>query len=148
MSDPTTRGRPEAAAPFVRPPKPIDRTRTLRNEGVMRGAIAAVIACVLALLHRPLIGGIAALLGSVTITLALFSPTRGYAAVSRIVQRVGEWIGRVLAWVLLLPLFVLVLAPFRWLFRRGSHDALARGFDRSRASYWSKAAPHDLEKPY
>ena len=115
----------------------------------MRGAIAAVIACVLALLQRPLLAGVAGSVGTLTTVLALASPTRGYAAIARLVDRVGQWIGRALALVLLAPLFVLVLAPFRMLFRRGERDALARGFDRSRASYWSPHGPaRDLEKPY
>jgi len=148
MTEPP-RGRPEAAAPFVKPPRAPDRTRALRNEGVMRGAIAAVIACVLALLQRPLLAGVAGSVGTLTTVLALASPTRGYAAIARLVDRVGQWIGRALALVLLAPLFVLVLAPFRMLFRRGERDALARGFDRSRASYWSPHGPaRDLEKPY
>jgi hypothetical protein len=149
MSD-VRRGRPEAAAPFVKPrSKVVDRTRAMRNEGVMRGAIAAVVACVLALLQRPVLAGVAGLIGTVTTMLAITSPPGAYAALSRVVERAGEIVGRVLAWVLLLPMFVLVLAPFRFVVRRGTCDALARGFDRSRTTYWSQhGPPRDLEKPY
>jgi hypothetical protein len=142
-------GRPEAAAPFVRSAPAPDRARALRNEGVMRGAIAAVLACALALLHRPVLAGLAGLAGTLTTSLAFVSPTRGYAAVSRAVDRVGALVGRVLAYVLLAPMFLFVLAPFRFLFRRRDHDVLARGLDRSRTSYWAPHAErHDLEKPY
>jgi hypothetical protein len=125
------------------------RAAELRRSGVIRAVIAGIFATALFFFGRPIVGSIAASIGTLTLVLALVSPTRGYAALSRLVDRFAGWVGSALAWVLLAPVFFLFFVPFRLLFRRGAADALARGFDRTRASYWD---PHgrerDMEKPY
>lgn len=148
-----TRGRPEAAALFANPEGPAARAARrateLRRSGVVRALIAGAIAALLYFLGRPVLAGVAGTLGTMTLLLALASPTVGYAALSRIVDRAGELVGSALAWLLLAPVFFLFLTPFRWLFRRGAKDTLARGFDRAAPSYWSAhGRERDLEKPY
>ena len=96
-----------------------------------------------------MLGGVAGTLGTLTLVLAVVSPTRGYRALSRSVDALAALVGRSLAWILLAPVFFLVFVPFRAVFRRGAADTLARGFDRTRASYWSAHdRVVDLEKPY
>lgn len=148
-----TPGRPEAAAPFLggtdSATTALGRVAALRREGLLRALVAAIVAAALFYLGRPIVGGVAGTLAALTLALALASPARGYAALSRAVGRLGELVGRALALVLLAPVFFLFLTPFRLLFRRGPSDTLARGFDRARGSYWSEhARPSDLEKPY
>jgi hypothetical protein len=153
LSDAVVRGRPEAAAPFAIPADPAAklaaRASKLRREGVIRAVIAGLFAAGLFVFGRVVVGSIAASLGTLTLVLALASPTGGYAALSKLVDRFSSIVGTVLAWILLAPVFFLFFVPFRLLFRRGAGDTLARGFDRTRKSYW---APHDkvadLEKPY
>ena len=152
-SDPVVRGRPEAAAPFAVPADPAvrkaERATALRRQGVIRAAIAGLVATVLFALGRVIVGSIAASLGTVTLVLALASPAGGYAAVSKLVDRFASLIGTLLAWILLAPVFFLFFVPVRALFRRGAGDTLARGFDRTRPSYWTKHDKvADLEKPY
>lgn len=148
MSESVVRGRPEAAALFLGPPKALDAS-ALRRSGIVRAGVAWAFAALLFFLGRSTVGSIAATLGTITFLLAIASPTRGYAALSKIVDRVAELVGRLLAWVLLAPVFFLFFVPFRFLFRRGLNDALARGFDPARPSYWSPHdRPRDLEKPY
>ena len=151
--DEVVRGRPEAAAPFAQPVDPAariaERTGALRRRGIFRGLVALTVAAVLFFFGRFVVGGVASSLGTLTLALAIVSPGKGYAALERLVDRAGHGVGTVLAWVLLAPVFFLFLWPFRVLFRRGAQDSLARGFDPTRASYWSPhARPADLEKPY
>lgn len=151
--DRVVRGRPEAAAPFA---LPVDaallaaqKAAALRRRGILRGGVALAVAALLFFFGRFIAGSIAASLGTLTLALAIVSPGTGYAALERLVDRAGHGVGTVLAWVLLAPVFFLFLWPFRVLFRRGAQDSLARGFDPTRASYWSPhARPADLEKPY
>lgn len=155
MSDPVQRGRPEAAAAIWswRDRESIERGRVakLRRSGVIRAAVAAVAAALLFAFGRSLVGSIAIGLGSLTLVLALVSPTGAYAALERGVDRISALIGTILTWVLLAPVFFLFFVPFGMLMRRGARDRLRRRFERERASYWTKRAPEkagSLERPY
>ena len=159
VSDAVARGRPEAAAAIT---PPIDRrandamrTGALRRSGVLRALVAFACAATLAHFDRWIASGIAATLGSLTLALALASPTKGYVALTRAVEHVGEWIGAVLAWVLLTPVFLFFFVPYGLGARRGRGDRIGRAFDRSAKTYWiTRPAKTDaeqraeLERPY
>lgn len=155
MSDPVTRGRPEAAAAIWqwrdRESAAHARIAKLRRSGMLRALVAAIAAAVLYAFERPVIASIAIGLGSLTLVLALVSPGGAYAALERGVDRVGALIGAILTWVLLTPVFFLFFVPFGMLMRRGARDRLRRRFERDRATYWKARAPEDagsLERPY
>jgi hypothetical protein len=151
MSDPVVRGRPEAAAVCLERPAP----RSLRREGVVRGLVPLTLAALFYVAAHPVAAGIAAGLGGLTLGLALASPDRGYAALSAAVGWLGEQVGRLLGWVLLAPVFYLVITPLGLATRRGRGDRLARRFERDAGSYWSARPALDratrkrqLERPY
>jgi hypothetical protein len=151
MSDPVVRGRPEAAAVCLEQPAP----RSRRQEGVVRGLVPLALAGLFFATGHPLAAGAAATLGALTLALALASPERGYAALSAAVGWLGEQVGHLLAWVLLAPVFYLVVTPLGLLTRRGQGDRLGRRFERGAASYWSARPALDratrrqqLERPY
>jgi hypothetical protein len=155
VSDPVRIGRPEAAAEIwagQRRARTTDLARDLRKSGAIRGVVAIALGSLVALvLHRPIVGGVAIAIGALTLGLALLSPTRGYAALSRGVDRVGKAIGVVLTWLLLTPVFLLFFVPFGLLARRGAGDRLGRVLERERPSYWRKRAPEppgSLDRPY
>jgi len=111
--------------------------------------IAWSFAAVLLFFGRTIVGSIAGTLGTLTFLLAVFSPGGAYRALSAWIDRFAALVGRALAWILLAPVFFLFFVPFRLLLRRGPADTLARGFDRTRPSYWSRHdRVADLEKPY
>lgn len=159
MTDPVVRGRPEGAAAIT---PPIDsaagdaeRASKLRRGGVLRGLVALTAAGVLFFFGRWAASAVAGTLGSLTLALAITSPTKGYAALTRGVERLGEMIGTVLTWVLLTPVFFLFFVPFGLLTRRGRGDRLGRRFDRDATTYWSTRAHksdadrrRELERPY
>ena len=61
-----------------------------------------------------------------------------YAAIGRGLALLGHGIGRLLAIVLLTPLFWLVFVPFGRLLRGGRRDKLERWFDVAAPSYWHR----------
>lgn len=155
MTDGVRRGRPEAAAAIWawRDRDAIERVRVarLRRSGIVRAVIAWTAGGVLLALDRPIVGGVALSLGTLTLVLALASPTGAYAALSRGVDRLGALVGALATWLLLAPVFFLFFVPFGMLLRRGARDRLRRRFERDRASYWTKRAPDrpgSLERPY
>jgi hypothetical protein len=155
MSDPVRLGRPEAAAAIWawrdRDAGERARLAKLRRSGVIRAVVAGIAAGVLFALDRPIVASIAVGIGTLTLVLALASPGGAYAALSRVVDRLGALIGALLTWVLLTPVFFLFFVPFGMLMRRGARDRLRRRFERERASYWTKRAPDrpgSLERPY
>jgi hypothetical protein len=121
----------------------------------MRGLVPLAIAGLFFAAGHPVAASVAAGLGALTLGLALASPDRGYAALSAAVGWLAEQVGRLLAWVLLAPVFYLVVTPLGLLTRRGRGDRLGRSFERSAASYWSARPALDratrrqqLERPY
>ena len=71
------------------------------------------------------------------------------AWLSRFGARAAHLFGRALAFVLLAPIFFLVLTPFGLLARRGARDRLARRFERSAGAYWIESGPpRPMERPF
>jgi len=68
---------------------------------------------------------------------ALVSPHGIYAAIRRALDRFGYLVGRVLSWVLLMPLFYLFFFPFGLLARRGHRDAMKRWTEPEAPTYWT-----------
>ena len=159
MFDRIAAGRPEAASAMARvidrASEQVERTSKLRRGGVLRGLVALSAGGVLFYFGRWIGGGVAATLGSLTLSLAVLSPTVGYVALTRAVDRLGEGIGAFLSWALLTPVFWLFFVPFGLLARRGSRDRMGRRFDRGAKTYWITRPPktdadqrRDLERPY
>lgn len=159
MTDAVVRGRPEAAAAIT---PPLDRAAgdaehrsKLQRGGMLRGLVALCAAGVLFYFGRWVASSVAVTLGSLTLALAIVSPTKGYVALSRAVERLGEAIGTVLTWALLTPVFFLFFVPFGLLARRGRGDRIGRRFDRAAKTYWTtrpakteEARRAELERPY
>jgi hypothetical protein len=157
--DAVVRGRPEAAAEIT---PPIDaaladalRVAKLQRGGVLRGLVALCAAGILVFFGRWIASSIAGTLGSLTLVLALASPSKGYVALTRAIERLGELVGTVLTWALLAPIFYLFFAPFGLLARRGRGDRMGRRFDPAAKSYWISRPPKtdverraELERPY
>ena len=85
--------------------------------------------------------------------LALIAPVRIYRHLDRLADRFGHWVGLVLAWLLLTPVFYLFFMPFRLLFRTQTRDTLCRTLDPEATTYWTDVNEGDtvlksLEKPY
>jgi|GEM_PF-2007848 len=156
MSDPVVRGKEAAAAEVLAAPARVAPAASrLRQSGVLRALVAYGFAGLLFTFEHPIASAVAGSLGTLTLVLALVSPTGGYLRLQRAVEKLGELVGGLLTWLLLAPVFYLFLAPFGRLARRGKGDRLGRRFDRAAGSYWSVRPERDaestkaaLERPY
>ncbi len=142
MSDPVRAGKAEAAAVIWRWRKERDdrpaRAARARKTALVRFIVAALAGGAFFYFGRVTVASIAWSVGSLTLLLALASPLGAYAAVDRLVARLGALIGTILTWLLLAPVFYLFFTPFGLLFRRGSRDPMRRGFEPSAATYWKR----------
>lgn len=92
-------------------------------------------AVILLLLRRPVLAGVAAAAGAILLALGLAAP-RAWAAADRLSARLGSAVGRALAYLLLLPMFWLVVVPGGLWLRLRRRDPLHRSFREPGLSYW------------
>ena len=111
-------GRESASAVIWRPPAVPD-ARPIRRRAAVRWLIAFGIGALLFFFEHPWLAAIAWCVSSLVFALALVSPLRGHAALERGLATLTHGVGRVLSFILLAPLFYLVLTPFGLLRRRG-----------------------------
>lgn len=109
-----------------------------RRHGAIQGLVAAGIGLAIFLFwHRTValvVWGIAGLV----LVLALASPLGAYAVLRRGLERFGFWVGRVLAVLLLTPVFFVFFALFGLFARRGRRDHLERWLEPGAESYWKR----------
>ncbi len=145
------RGKPEAARAAWTPYGSVlaQRARPPWVEAAKRSAVGGTVAAVLILLGRREMGGAVALISLAFVLLAALAPS-AYRAVDRFFAKASSWVGRVLAYLVLSPVFFLVITPLRALLRSGSRARWRSGRDPSAASYWKRRdpAPPRLDRPY
>lgn len=145
------RGKPEAARTAWTPYESVlaRRARPLWVEAAKRSAVGGTVAAILLLLGRKNVGGVVALVSLALVALAAAYPD-GYRAIDRFFARAGEVVGRALAYLLLGPVFFLVLTPLRALLRTGARARWRSGRDATATTYWKPrdGAPPRLDRPY
>lgn len=114
------------------------RRRTLRREGVIRALVGGAVGVALFYFGAPLLARVAWAVAAVVLLAALVSPDGLYAAIGRGLALLGHGVGRLLAILLLTPVFFLFFLPFGKLLRAGRRDRLERWFDPATPSYWHR----------
>jgi hypothetical protein len=137
-------GRPEAAAVIwdwreQAESAPAESTGRARLRGVIQGSVALAVGAGFLLWGRTTIASVVFCVGSVILLAALVSPTGLFAGIEGLFATLGRWTGRLLTWILMLPLFYLFFLPFGALLRRGRRDRLLRFYEREANTYWE---PH------
>ncbi|MBX7192990.1 MAG: hypothetical protein K1X94_13070 [Sandaracinaceae bacterium] len=125
------------------------RQRPLWIEASKRAAVAAAVALLLAWLDRRVMAGFVALVALTLVALAAVVPS-AYRALDRFVSRASWLVGRVLAYVLLTPVFFLVITPLRLLLRSGGRARWGSGKAPAAPSHWkprARGAPR-LDRPF
>lgn len=141
-SGPPRAGRPEAAAAiWGRRGESATGEETAsvahhRRQGVIQALVGGAVGTVIFFFWHPAIAYLAWSLSALTLVAALLSPEGAYAAIGRGIAWLSRGVGRVLGYVLLVPLFFLFFTLFGRLFRGGRKDRLERWFDRDTSSYW------------
>lgn len=111
------------------------RAAAVRRSAALRAAVGLLIAAAL-LLWKPWLAAIAAAVALSTLVLALVSPLGGYARLERVLEHFAHAVGRLFTWLLLPPLYVLLVAPVGLLLRRRLR--LRRRPDPGEESYWRR----------
>lgn len=124
-----------------------------RKRATLQGAVAGVGGALLFFwLDHSTMGVVAWSIGGTSMLAGWLSPLGLFAAIERAVLAVGRLVGAVMTWLLLAPVYLLVMTPFGWLTRRGARDTLRRSIDAEASTYWNKREPEEqqasLERPY
>jgi len=114
-------------------PRPANRARL---RGSIQAAVVAAIGGLLLLLGLRTVAWVMQGAAAILLLAALASPRGLYAVLDGMARAIGRRIGRVLTWLLLVPLFYLFFTPFGLLFRRGRRDRLKRYSDGEAPTYW------------
>jgi hypothetical protein len=110
----------------------------------------AAVASALYLFWSQAVGTVVFCIAAIILLSALASPTGVYRAIQGLFETLGNVTGRVLTWVMLVPLFYLFFLPFGLLMRRGRRDRMKRFFEPDAESYWEphkafSAADHERQ---
>jgi hypothetical protein len=125
------------------------RARPAWIEASRRAAVAAAVAVVLAVLGREAMAAAVTVIALGLVALAALAPA-AYRAIDRFFVRASFVVGRVLAYVVLAPVFFLVITPLRLLLRTGSRARWGSGKAPASASHWkarARSAPR-LDRPF
>ena len=125
----------------------------VRLRGLLQAVVAALFGGALFFFWSRTIGSVVLAVASLVGLSALASPLGLFAAIERLFLALGRATGRVLTWLLLVPVFYAFFAPFGQLLRRGRRDRLKRQLEPDAASYWEPhagptAASSSLERQY
>lgn len=139
-------GRPEAAAaiwslsvagPQAEEPTAL-RVRAARIAALRQASLNAVLGASIYYFFSPTIGTVLIAAGGLLLTLAWISPLGAFAAVDRWFRLMVHGLGKLATLFAMGTVLYTVFTPFAVLFRRGRRDRMARVFDRSAETYWTK----------
>lgn len=120
-------------APMTAPEKKsFDHLRRLQRRGLLQGMAGVVVATVFLALDRPTMAGIAGAVALAVMGAAAVAPLQ----LQSFLRRLERIVGTGLAFLLLAPVFYLVMLPFGLLFRSGRRNRLAPRPDPDAATYW------------
>ena len=110
-----------------------------RRVGTLQGLVAAAVGLLLMNYWSRVVGSVVLVVSAVILLSALASPLGLYAGVQRLFLALGNFMGRLLTWIVMPFVFYVLFSPFGLVFRRGRRDRLKRFFEPDDASYWE---PH------
>jgi hypothetical protein len=135
-------GRPEAAAaiwdwrtPTVKPTRE-SSAASLRTAGIIQASVTATFGALVYYFWSSTIATVIFSIAGIVLFCAVASPTGLYRGVQAFFNALGNATGRVLTWLMLVPLFYLFFFPFGLLLRRGRRDQLKRYYETDKESYW------------
>jgi len=144
-------GKPDAARTAWTPYGSVlaRRERPLWVHAAKRASVAGIVAAAFLFFGRKEMGGVVALVSLLLVGLAAVRPS-AYRAIDRFFARAASVVGRVLAYVVLSPVFFLVMTPLRAVLRTGKRARWRSGPEPAAASYWRARtdAPPRLDRPY
>ena len=129
-----------------------DRARqasAARRRGFIQAAMGFAAAAILAWRFGSLPAGIATGVAATIALLALVSPLGGLARLDRAVGRFAAWVGTAVGWLLMTPLYYLVLTPLGLVLRARGRLRLRRRPEPRVTTYWTELPePKSGTEPY
>ncbi len=124
----------------------------LLRQALLQSAIMALVGLFLFfVIGHLLMGKIVMVLAAVVLLLGILIPA-AYARVHAFGQTLGQWVGRILLYVLMIPFFYLFMTPVALFLRLQKRDPLQRGLRDSQWTYWiprvSRARDDNIEKQF
>jgi hypothetical protein len=113
----------------------------VRLRGSLQAAAGAAVGLAFWWFGSTTVAAIAFALAGLVLISALASPAGLYAMLQRFFDASGRVLGRVMSWIVMVPIFYLFFVPFGTLLRRGRRDRLHRTFDAQAATYWEPHTP-------
>jgi len=137
-------GKRSAARNVWPPPKVLKRTQPAWVHASIRASVAGLVALVMRLLDRDVMAGVITLIACATVLLAFFSPSL-YAKLQRALDALSRVVGRVLAYVVLTPMYFLVITPMGLM-----RSEARRRFQPSKASsmWQTRTRTSRIDRPY
>ena len=126
-------------------------TGNVRIGGTIRALISASFGVGVYLIWSQTVGTIVLCIAGIIFFSAIVSPNGLYRGLQGLFGSLGNFTGRVLTWLMLVPLFYLFFLPFGKLMRRGQRDALKRKLEPESESYWEvhkEFSPADLDRQF
>ena len=90
--------------------------------------------------ERRAMGIVAGCLAGTVLVSGFFLPPV-FAAIERFGQRLGQWVGALLTWGLLVPFYYLCFGPLRLAQKISGKDPLQRRFNPDAPTYWTPRKP-------
>jgi len=110
--------------------------RALRIRGALQFLVGSIVATVLAWIGFLLWAGIVIGITATIFVLSMVSPTYSYSGIDKLFNLLGRGIGQLMSYVLLVPVYVLVMTPLGFVLRHKSSDRLGTRLMADNTTYW------------
>ncbi|HIB66718.1 MAG TPA: hypothetical protein EYO33_16780 [Phycisphaerales bacterium] len=125
-----------------------DRAGKLRQAAVIQGVVGGLIGTGIYTYLSTTVGMVAWSIAGILTLIGLISPTGLYAKVKSGFDAFGRFVGQVMSWTLLVPVYWLFFTPFHWLFRRGKKDSMTRWLEPDASTYWIERDEEPKKESY
>lgn len=127
------------------------RARRNRIHGLLQALAALGVSAAFFYFKHPIPGSIVLTVGLFLLLASQISPEGLYFRVQKGGALLGHWVGILVAFLLLIPVYWLFFAPFRLLFRRGANNKMHPQPNPRAGSYWMArelVAPEQYERQF
>jgi hypothetical protein len=125
----------------------------LRQHGAIRGVIAFAVASAFWFTHHTNMAIVVAAIGATTLLTALLSPLGLYTRLTRALDVFAQGVGTAITWLILVPIYFLVITPIGTVMGMGSRDPLRRKWTAQTPTFWTNRpatddAPERRKRPF
>ncbi len=125
----------------------------LRQHGTLRGVIGLCVATAFWFTHHAPLATVVASIATVTLLASLLSPLGLYAKLTAALDVFARGVGIALTWLILVPVYFLIITPVGLILGTGSRDPLKRRWSAQTTTFWTDRpatddAPERRKRPF